>query len=432
VGQSRRWDNPTVAVAESPSLRLRVAHVLGRPWFLWTLAAVFAGRDLVLSALSPGRPDTGTFWSAGRLLLHRPSSLYDQSSQWLARYHLNPLPGDIQGFISPPPVAYLLAPYGLLPRFAGVELWTLTDALLLLAGLWLLDRQLGLSGSRRAAYWLLAFFFPPLFAEVDAGQVGGVLVFLAAASSSLYGARPRLAGALAGLAGSVKFYPAAMALGAGGRRRTAYWLAAGSTMAGVLFLSFLPIGLDKVSLYFSGVLLPTLSPPLQDCGVVSTPSMISRYVGGVSWALPSADGSTLLREQVPWSFPLAAQVLSFLVPVILLGLTWWACRRSGYAAPYGLLLGFALGAVVPGTAFPYQLLALLPVTLVVLMRCIEDRAAAPILLMVAGLALFIKAPCDTPIANLWTAGALLILAVCLWQARRFQPTTRPGDRQSSV
>ncbi|HEY8740088.1 MAG TPA: hypothetical protein VIN56_05825, partial [Candidatus Dormibacteraeota bacterium] len=94
-------------------------------------------------------------------------------------------------------------------------------------------------------------------------------------------------------------------------------------------------------------------------------------------------------------------------------------------SPYGLLLGFALGALVPGTAFPYQLLALLPVTLVVLARCIEDGAAAPILWIVAGLALFIKAPCDTPVANLWTAGALVIFAVCLWQAPRFRASGAP-------
>jgi len=130
-----------VSVAARANLPRRVAGVLGRPWLIWTLAAVFAGRDLFLSAVSFDRPDTGTFWSAGRLLLSRPTTLYDQSSAWLARYHLNPLPGDVTGFISPPPVAYLFAPYGLLPRSVGIELWTVTDAILLLAGLWLNDNH---------------------------------------------------------------------------------------------------------------------------------------------------------------------------------------------------------------------------------------------------------------------------------------------------
>jgi hypothetical protein len=193
----------------------------------------------------------------------------------------------------------------------------------------------------------------------------------------------------------------------------------------LLGLSFLPLGLERVPLYFGAVLLPTLRPSIQDCGLVSTPSLISRYVGGSSWALPSADRRTLIWEHVPWSYPLASEVITVVLPAALLVLTWWACRRSGYASPYGLLLGFALGALVPGTAFPYQLLALLPVTLVVLARCIEDGAAAPILWIVAGLALFIKAPCDTPVANLWTAGALVIFAVCLWQAPRFRASGAP-------
>jgi len=398
----------------------RARFLLTRPWLLWTLAAIFGVRDLTLAALNFDRPDTGTFWSAGRMIWISPSSLYDRSSAWLVRYHQNPLPGGIGGFISPPPVAYLFAPFGLVPRFWGVELWFLADAVLLFTGLWMIERRLDLHGGRRAFYWLLALFFPPLFAELAAGQVGGPLVFLAALSIRLYDRRPVLAGVVAGLAGSLKFYPVAMVLGAGGRRRFAYWGSAGATALLCLCLSFVPLGIARIPRYFTDVLIPTLTPQNRDCALVSVPTLVSRYVGGASWAVPSTDGRSLAWHSMPWSFPLAAQLITAFLPLLLLAATVMACRRSGYSPAYGLAMGFALGALVPGTAFPYQLLALLPAALVVASRCVSDGAWRPMLAFAAGLLFFVKAPCDVAVANLWTVGALLIFVTCIWQAPRFR------------
>src|SRR5207247_5681393 len=109
-------------------------------------------------------------------------------------------------FVSPPPVAVLAIPVALLPRGIGAQVWTAIDAVALLLALGLLYRLLA-SRDRvaRPIFWVVAVYFPPLFADVTAGQRGGILLVLAMASVWVERSRPSLAAASGGLAAALKY-----------------------------------------------------------------------------------------------------------------------------------------------------------------------------------------------------------------------------------
>ena len=372
----------------------------------------------VLTVAERDRPDTGTFWSGGHQLLVSPASLYDASSRWLGLHHVNPLPGGLQGFISPPTVAFLFAPLALLPRNVATGLWTALDVALVLAAIVVLDRSLRTSSVERPLLWLVAGFFPPVFAEFDAGQIGGVLLLLAAFAIATLRRRPVLSGALAGLGAAFKFYPAVLALAAPAGLRLRNWLALAGTAAGLLLLSFIPLGASQIGRYFGQVLLPTLSPGNEDCALVSMPTFVARYVGGARWAVPGRSGLEWL--QMPWGAPGAARVLAPVLAVALLALAVWALRRAGGAPIFGAATAFSLGALIPGTAFPYQMLALLPLLLVLTVESVRAPDWRLGFWIVFCLAFFLRAPCTTPVANLWTAGGFGLFALAVYQAPRFR------------
>lgn len=399
-------------------LALRAAYLLGRPWLLWTLAAVFAARDLFFTVLERERPDTATFWSGGRELLLHPNHLYDLSSAWLRAEHMNPLPGGLEGFISPPTVALLFTPLAGLSKGTAVGIWTVFDAGCTLAGLVVLWRHLCLTGPARQVFWVLAAFFPPLFAEFDAGQVGGPILLLFALGLGAMPKRPLRAGVLIGAATAIKFYPAAVALAAPRAGRVRAVAATAATASVLLAGSFLPLGLGQIPTYVRSVLVPTLTPGNEDCALVSTTTMVARYVGGRPWAVPGDRG--LIYLHVPWGSPAAASVVGPLLAFALFASALWSLRRSRGATAFGAAVMFALGGLIPGTVFPYQLLTLLPLTLVLGVKATQDADGPMALWMAACLAFFLKAPCATPVANLWTFGALGLLALACYQAPRFR------------
>jgi Raf kinase inhibitor-like YbhB/YbcL family protein len=106
--------------------------------------------------------------------------------------------------------------------------------------------------------------------------------------------------------------------------------------------------------------------------------------------------------------------------VALVMATVWAARRSGWHPAYGLALGFGLGAVLPGEVYPYQVLPLLPLLLLVATRALQARRSWPLLALGASLVLLLRPPCELPVPNLWTLGALGTFAVGVWQYRLFQ------------
>jgi len=297
----------------------RLSRVLGRPLLLWTIAAVFAARAAFYTALAPDRPDARDWWAAGRVVLTHPGDLYPMTAAVIARTHRILVPGAAEGLLATPAQALLAAPYALLPEGLAVQLWTLTDAIAMVAALFLLYRALGPAHpAARPLFWLLAAFFPPLFADLDAGQRGGAILLFGMAAFALHARRPLLAGAAGGVSGALKLYPLAMGIG-NPRPRFLAGLALGFVV--VSAITFIPFG-DPLQ-YVRGVLLPAAGASDPDCGIASVPGLWQRSLGGQPYLLQSGP----LRS--PIHLPLLASALTALTDLGLLSGAVFAARRTG-------------------------------------------------------------------------------------------------------
>ncbi len=392
------------------NLRAAAARLFGRPVFWWLLAALFGLRALLVGGLLGDHRDGRSFWAAGhRLAEGHVAGFYDAVAAVEAAGRL-PLP-EI-GLLGPAPQAFLALPFGLLPEAAGVYLWVAVDAACLAVAAWLLVRRL--PPLARAVGAFLAAFFPPTWADLAAGQRGGAILLLAVGAMLTVATRPLLAGILGGAAASLKYYPLGMGLG---RPRLRFLAALGGSFALLTVAAFLPLG--GVLDYVRRVLLPALTPNDPDCAIVSTRNLWLRWVGGSRWEWLAAGGPQSLQS--PVRLPVLATAGYLGTELALVVAAVWAARRSGWHPAYGLALGFALGAVLPGEVYPYQVLPLLPLLVLVGTRTLLVRRPLPLLALGAGLALLLRPPCELPVPNLWTLGALGIFSVGVWQYRLFQP-----------
>lgn len=344
--------------------------------------------------------------------------MYDAAADYLARLHIIAPPGGLDAFVSPPSVAALAAPIALLPKQAGVQVWTAIDAVALLAALLLLYRAVGTAHPlARPVFWLVAGYFPPLFADVSAGQRGGVLLVCAMASIWLERKRPAVAGVVAGIATSLKYFPAAMVIGPRPEHRVRYALALGAAAVAITALTFVPIGAGGAIFYYQHVLLPSLSSYNPDCAYDSVRTLFTRYLGGEQFAVPGGTGYVLVTS--PLHLSALAIVLSYLSAVAFAAAAAWAAWRSGWNPAYGMALGFSLGALIPNEVWPYQWLPLLPLALLVAVRGVERRRAGTLAILGACLLCFYRQPCDLFFPNLWTVGAIGIFVLAVWENRLF-------------
>jgi hypothetical protein len=345
--------------------------------------------------------------------------MYDAAAAFLARTHVIAPAGGLDSFVSPPPVAFLGIPIALLPKSVGVQVWTAIDGAAMLAGLVLL--YLVLAPRHRLAapiFWLVAAYFPPLFADVSAGQRGGILMLGAAASIWLEAGRPALAGVAGGLVAAMKYYPAAMIIGPRPDHRIRYAVTLGIVMAAVTAASFIPLGFSGAVHYYQEVLIPSLASHNSDCAYDSVRTLFTRTIGGEPYLQPSGGGYVAVTS--PIHLPQVALLLSYLSAVLFAAGAVWAAWRSGWNAPYGMALGFALGALIPNEVWPYQWLPLLPLILLLAVRAIERRRALTLALLAVFLLGFIRQPCELFFPNLWTLAAIAIFVLGLWENRIFR------------
>ena len=406
------------------------ADVLSRPALYWTVAALFWLRDAILTILTPRRPDAEGMWVGAHAYLTDPGHMYDASAGYLARLHIIAPPGGLDAFVSPPPLAVLAIPVALLPQGLAVQVWTGIDAASLLLALVLLYR---VTATRhrlaRPAFWLVAAYFPPLFADVSAGQRGGVLLLGAMASIALEGARPGLAGAAGGLVAALKYYPAAMVIGTRPEHRIRYAIALGVVLVLVTVASFVPLGLSGAVFYYQHVLLPSLASHNPDCAYDSVRTLFMRTIGGEEYAQPSSSGYVLVTSPLP--LQAVALALSYLSALAFATAAAWAAWRSGWNVAYGMSLGFALGALIPNEVWPYQWLPLLPLALLLAVRAVERRKIGVLALLGLCLLGFYRQPCDLVFPNLWTLAAIGVFVLGVWQNRLFRTglalKIKPGD-----
>ena len=403
-----------------PRLKEAGAELFSRPALYWALAGVFWLRVVVLSAIVPRRPDAEGMWEGAHAFLTNPSHMYDAAAVYLAQTHVIAPPGVLAAFVSPPPVAVLAIPVALLPRSMGVEVWTAIDAIALLAGLLFLYRALAITNRiAQPVFWLVAAYFPPLFADISAGQRGGVMLLAAMASIWLESrSRPTLAGAIAGLAAALKYYPAAMVIGPRPAHRVRYAAALAAVVLAITALTFIPLGVGGAVFYYQHVLIPSLASHNPDCAYDSVRTLFTRTIGGEAFLQPSGTGVVLVQS--PLHLGTVALLLSYLSAVLFAAGAAWAAWRSGWNPAYGMAVGFALGALIPNEVWPYQWLPLLPLILLVAVRAIERRRWMTLGVLGVCLLGFYRQPCDLPFPNLWTVAAIGVFALALWENRLFR------------
>jgi len=397
-------------------LRRAAADVLSRPALYWSIAVLFGLQRLFWTVVAPRRYDAEGMWEGAHAYLTNPSHMYDAAADYLARVHIIAPPGGIDAFVSPPPVALLAVPIVWLPRSAGAQAWTLIDAAALVLALVLLYRVLATRDRvARPVFWLAAAYFPPLFADVSAGQRGGVLLALAMASVWFERGRPGLAGALGGVA-------AAMIIGPRPSHRIRYALVLFAVLVLVTAATFVPLGVGGTLFYYQHVLVPSLGSHNPDCAYDSVRTLFMRTIGGEPFAVPSATGYEIVSS--PFHLAGLALFLSYASALAFGGGAAWAAWRSGWNPAYGMSLGFALGALIPNEVWPYQWLPLLPIALILLVRAVERRRMVTLALLCVFMLGFLRQPCELFFPNLWTIAGIGIFVLALWENQLFRSEPR--------
>ena len=404
-------------------LRRAAADVLSRPALYWSIAVLFGLQRLFWTVVAPRRYDAEGMWEGAHAYLTNPSHMYDAAADYLARVHIIAPPGGIDAFVSPPPVALLAVPIAWLPKSAGAQAWTLIDAAALVLALVLLYRVLATRDRvARPVFWLAAAYFPPLFADVSAGQRGGVLLALAMVSVWFERGRPALAGALGGVAAAIKYFPAAMIIGPRPSHRIRYALVLFAVLVLVTAATFVPLGVGGTLFYYQHVLVPSLGSHNPDCAYDSVRTLFMRTIGGEPFAVPSATGYEIVSS--PFHLAGLALFLSYASALAFGGGAAWAAWRSGWNAAYGMSLGFALGALIPNEVWPYQWLPLLPIALILLVRAVERRRKVTLALLCVFMLGFLRQPCELFFPNLWTIAGIGIFVLALWENQLFRPEPR--------
>ena len=389
-------------------------RVLARPLLWWAIAAVWLIRDVYGNLLAPDRPDARALVDAGYAWLHDPPAIYAEAAHALATTGLVP----VFGFIKPPAAAMLGAPFSLLPVPWQAPVWTVTDALAAVVALLLVQRYIVRAPLERAVFWAVALYCPPLYAEVNAGQIGGWLLLFACAGLVVFRTRPALSGALVAAAAALKFYPALMVLGARTRPRP-FLIAA--VVAGVVItaVACIPLGFSGAWHYVTAVLIPSLRAPNPDCAQTSVATLFGRSIGGDPYPIINPDGSLTILQS-PIHLGLVASILTALTLAAVIAAAVYAARTSGWNPAYGMALGLGLGGILPGEMNPYQYLPLLPLILMVLVVAIRNRSLTIVIGLAVGLLAWLRQPCLLPFPNLWTIGALILFGMCVAAAREFR------------
>lgn len=371
-------------------------------------------RDLYGNILAPDRPDARALLAAGSAWLHDPATIYAGAAHALATTGLVP----VFGFIKPPAAAMLAAPFSLLPASWQVAVWTVADALAAALALLVLQRRVARGPLETAVFWTVALYCPPLYAEVNAGQVGGWILLLACSGLVVFRTRPGLSGALVASAAALKLYPALMVIGA--RKNLRPFLVAALVAGAVItVIACIPLGVAGAWNYVTAVLIPSLRAPNPDCAQTSVATLWARSIGGAPYPIINPSGGITIMQS-PLHLDVVASILTAITLVAVLSAAVIAARESGWNPPYGMALGLALGGIVPGEMNPYQYLPLLPLVLMVLVMEIRNKRWWFVGAIAIGLAAWLRQPCLLPFPNLWTIGALILFAVSVLAARDFR------------
>ena len=398
-------------------LTAAAAKVLTDRRLLWALVGVFAIRRFIaeIPVWVPDAADVYQFIAVGRVVLKDPGSIYPAVADQVAHaYFVTSL--------YPPPQLLVAGLYALAPSPLAEALWVATNLVAAAVAVLVLFRMVArIHPAAPPVFWLIVLCFTPLFEDLRLGQRGGLLMMIAVLAMATIRTRPVLAGVLAGLVTSLKFYPAAMVLGVDPRKQWRFMVSLVVSSIAILGASFIPFG--SPVFYALKVLIPSItwqnSGP-HDCFQNSTPLLFARVVGGEPFTVGNSVGIWHPVTLVPWHLTALATILTLATIAGIFAATIWAVWRSGFAQPYSLALCFSLGTLVPGEVFTYQFVPMLPLSVIVFMHVL--RHARFVSLAVLGVALWtlVASPCALALPSLWTVAALAIFAVAVAQAPLFR------------
>jgi hypothetical protein len=391
---------------------------LGDRRLLWFIVGIVAIERVLadLPVFLPSGSDAYEVIGVARQALSNPGAIYPESAAQIAAgfpYFAN----------SPPPGILIAIPFIFLAPPFDVWSWVVANGLMSLAGLVMIYRAVGPRNRWSLPISVLVVLcFTPLFEDVRVGQRGGPLMLLTGAAMLTVRRHPAWAGLLTGIATSIKFYPAALALSVGPRQWWRFTGAMLATTAVVLLVTFIPFG--SPVLYLTKVLIPVSiggsAAATHDCFQNSTPLLFSRLVDGTSFSVIDKAGVWKDVTLVPWHLPWLAQLLTYLTIASLVVGTVWAAWRSGWAQPYSMSLAFSLGALVPGHVYTYQFIPILPLTMVLVLRAIETQRWGVVALVGMAELVLINSPCALVFPGLWTVAGLAIFAAAVTNAKRFR------------
>lgn len=378
------------------------------------MALVLLVHDILGNLSGATRPDASSVLQAGSRWLHDPAAIYADTARHLAQTGHVP----VVGLIRPPAAAMLAAPFTFLPGSWQVPVWTAADAVAAVVGLLILQRAIARTPLERAVFWAVAFYAPPLYAEVNAGQIGGFVLLPACAALVTFQRAPRVSGALAGIAAAIKLYPALMFLGARLRWRD---FLIGAVIAGLTatVIACIPLGPAHSWEYVTQVLIPSLRAPNPDCAQTSVATLFGRSIGGDPYPIINSSGG-ITTLQSPLHLAGTAAVLTVVTLAGLVVAAFASSRASGWNPAYGMAMGLALGALLPGELNPYQYLPLLPAVLMVTVAAVRAGDRVLLGVLAVGLLMWLRQPCLLPFPNVWTLGALILFVACAFAAPAFR------------
>jgi alpha-1,2-mannosyltransferase len=221
--------------------------------------------------------DTYVYARGASGFIAHPGALYDAAATQLHSASAQ------NAFIYPPSALLPFLPMVPVTRMLGVawtaEIWTWVDCVALLAALVLVARQLGIGAERTA--WLLAglMLTLPVLAEVDSGQIEGVILLLLVLS---WRAWPRpSSGVLLGAALALKPVAPWLLLVPLAMRRPRVTVAAVATLL-ALNVPFLPfIGSSATGFYLLHFLPYIGTHVMRDVANMSVANLLQTWIGGV-------------------------------------------------------------------------------------------------------------------------------------------------------
>ncbi|HEX6548298.1 MAG TPA: glycosyltransferase family 87 protein [Candidatus Dormibacteraeota bacterium] len=260
---------------------------------------------------SPGPGGLGEdFWSIYTPAAELPAPLYRMALEQLKNFAADPQPVAIGTY---PPIDVVLArPLTLLPWRPALAVWLAASLVAVVVTWWLVVR-LTRSGRFGAALALVIAFAPDTWWAFHEGQINLLLLpVLTGAAVAAGGGRSGLAGALIGVAGALKGYPALIGvyfLFARDWRGMAWCFGVGAGLTAAGFLATWPASLDYLTR-----LLPVqlaASPGFVNHGL---PAVARRYFE------PNLYGTTVVAS------PLLSFITGKLLPLGLVAASLWAVR----------------------------------------------------------------------------------------------------------